>query len=88
MRVLGPASGEQACGEVGVGRMLEPTQIADEIFTTRGGAGPLHGLKVVVTAGPTRETHRSGAIHQQSQLRQDGLCGRQAAREAGAKSCW
>ena len=55
VRMLGPASGEQACGEVGVGRMLEPTQIADEVFTTRGAAGPLHGLKVVVTAGPTRE---------------------------------
>src|SRR6185436_15291463 len=34
---------------------LEPAQIADEVFTTRGGAGALHGLKVVVTAGPTRE---------------------------------
>jgi len=28
VRLLGPASGEQASGEVGVGRMLEPTQIA------------------------------------------------------------
>ncbi len=55
VRVLGPASGEQACGEVGVGRMLEPAQIADELLTVRGGAGVLQGLKVVVTAGPTRE---------------------------------
>jgi phosphopantothenoylcysteine decarboxylase / phosphopantothenate---cysteine ligase len=55
VRVLGPASGEQACGEVGVGRMLEPTEIAEEVLTIRGGSGVLQGLKVVVTAGPTRE---------------------------------
>ncbi|HEX2493015.1 MAG TPA: bifunctional phosphopantothenoylcysteine decarboxylase/phosphopantothenate--cysteine ligase CoaBC [Steroidobacter sp.] len=55
VRVLGPASGEQACGELGVGRMLEPAQIAAELLTPRGGAGVLQGLKVVVTAGPTRE---------------------------------
>ena len=41
--MLGPASGDQACGEVGVGRMLEPREIADAIFTTRGAAGPLQG---------------------------------------------
>src|SRR5690606_36723857 len=55
VRFLGPDSGEQACGEVGVGRMVEPARIAEEIFTVRGGPGVLQGLKVVVTAGPTRE---------------------------------
>src|SRR5690606_26410692 len=49
VRFLGPDSGEQACGEVGVGRMLEPARIAEEIFTVRGGPGVLEGLKVVVT---------------------------------------
>ncbi|NOZ51924.1 MAG: bifunctional phosphopantothenoylcysteine decarboxylase/phosphopantothenate--cysteine ligase CoaBC [Gammaproteobacteria bacterium] len=52
--VLGPASGDQACGDIGPGRMLEPevllTEIA-ELFST----GLLAGLTAVVTAGPTRE---------------------------------
>lgn len=55
IRFFGPASGEQACGDVGVGRMLEPVRIADEIFAVQPAAGVLAGLKVVITAGPTRE---------------------------------
>jgi len=51
---IGPDSGEQACGDVGPGRMSEPADIVNRL--TRGGAdGALEGLKVVVTAGPTRE---------------------------------
>jgi len=52
--LLGPASGDQACGEVGMGRMLEPMQIVDGIsrlFISR----QLEGTSVVVTAGPTWE---------------------------------
>ena len=52
--LLGPAHGELAEGEVGPGRMLEPAQIRDALvahFQT----GPLSGVPVVVTAGPTRE---------------------------------
>ena len=52
--ILGPGEGDQACGEVGPGRMLEPEEIADRIAARfRGGA--LAGLRVLVTAGPTRE---------------------------------
>lgn len=54
VRLLGPAAGEQACGEVGMGRMLEPEQLLQELATLWQ-HGPLSGLKVVVTAGPTRE---------------------------------
>ncbi|MBT8422263.1 MAG: bifunctional phosphopantothenoylcysteine decarboxylase/phosphopantothenate--cysteine ligase CoaBC, partial [Gammaproteobacteria bacterium] len=51
---IGPASGEQACGDVGPGRMVEPADIVNRL--ARGGAdGSLEGLKVVITAGPTRE---------------------------------
>lgn len=52
--ILGPAEGDQACGETGPGRMLEPEDLLREI---RGlsGAGVLSGRKVVVTAGPTWE---------------------------------
>lgn len=55
VRVLGPASGGQACGEVGPGRMLEAVEIADLVEPMLQGEGPLRGRKVVITAGPTRE---------------------------------
>lgn len=84
VRVLGPASGEQACGEVGVGRMLEPTEITAEVFTTRGGAGPLQGLKVVVTAGPTREKIDPVRFISNRSSGKMGYAVAEAAREAGA----
>jgi phosphopantothenoylcysteine decarboxylase/phosphopantothenate--cysteine ligase len=84
VRVLGPASGEQACGEVGVGRMLEPMEITAEIFTTRGGAGPLQGLKVVVTAGPTREKIDPVRFISNRSSGKMGYAVAEAAREAGA----
>ena len=53
-RVFGPASGEQACGDEGPGRLLQPEELlaaASEVF----GSERLAGVKAVVTAGPTRE---------------------------------
>lgn len=52
--VLGPAEGEQACGDSGPGRMLEPDAIATAVHE-RGHPGRLSGLQVLLTAGPTRE---------------------------------
>jgi phosphopantothenoylcysteine decarboxylase / phosphopantothenate---cysteine ligase len=52
--VLGPASGDQACGEIGDGRMLEPEELLDEVvafFRPK----TLAGRQVLVTAGPTFE---------------------------------
>ncbi|TVT55504.1 MAG: bifunctional phosphopantothenoylcysteine decarboxylase/phosphopantothenate--cysteine ligase CoaBC [Azoarcus sp. PHD] len=52
--IIGPAAGEQACGEVGMGRMLEPEEILEAViafFTPKR----LAGRKVVLTAGPTFE---------------------------------
>jgi phosphopantothenoylcysteine decarboxylase/phosphopantothenate--cysteine ligase len=83
IHVLGPAEGEQACGENGPGRMLEPAELleqASKFFQT----GALAGLKVCITAGPTREAidpvryisnHSSGKM---------GYAIAQAAIEAGA----
>jgi len=51
VRLLGPATGEQACGETGPGRMLEPVDILRALTST----GPLAGRRVLVTAGPTQE---------------------------------
>jgi len=54
VQVLGPASGEQACGEQGEGRLLEPADIVNELAHL---AVPkeLTGKRVVITAGPTHE---------------------------------
>jgi len=52
--ILGPASGDQACGEVGMGRMLEAADIAEAVA---GFLAPklLRGTRVLITAGPTFE---------------------------------
>ena len=54
VHLLGPASGEQACGEVGAGRMLEPEEIVEAVI---GFFAPkvLAGRRVLITAGPTFE---------------------------------
>ena len=85
VRFLGPDSGEQACGEVGVGRMVEPARIAEEIFTVRGGPGVLQGLKVVVTAGPTRERIDPVRFISNRSSGKMGYAVAQAARERGAE---
>ena len=54
---VGPNDGEMACGEFGLGRMAEPDEIAEAIEAALAAqmAGPLAGIKALVTAGPTRE---------------------------------
>ena len=53
-QVLGPASGDQACGEVGDGRMLEASELCDEVIASLQ-PKLLAGRRVMVTAGPTFE---------------------------------
>jgi phosphopantothenoylcysteine decarboxylase/phosphopantothenate--cysteine ligase len=81
--ILGPAAGDQACGEVGMGRMLE----AAEIFAAIAGMlGPkaLAGKRVLVTAGPTFEP--IDAVRGITNLSSGkmGFAVAQAAAEAGA----
>jgi phosphopantothenoylcysteine decarboxylase / phosphopantothenate---cysteine ligase len=84
VRILGPGSGNQACGEIGAGRMWEPTQLAESLLAPPVNAGLLAGLSVLITAGPTRErldpvrylTNRSSG--------KMGFAVAAAAREAGA----
>ena len=54
VRQLGPASGDQACGDIGSGRMLEALELREAMVASFVEQG-LRGLKVVVTAGPTYE---------------------------------
>ena len=55
VRIVGPAPGRMASGEVGVGRMVEPDVLVEHLAAALGHDGPLAGRHVVVSAGPTRE---------------------------------
>lgn len=84
IQCFGPAEGSQACGDIGPGRMLEPTELA-QLTAQQFSSGSLSGRSVVITAGPTREAidpvryisnHSSGKM---------GYALAQAAIDAGAK---
>jgi phosphopantothenoylcysteine decarboxylase/phosphopantothenate--cysteine ligase len=55
IRLIGPGVGDQACGEHGPGRLVEPADIVAQVAPLLAPAGPLLGRRVLVTAGPTRE---------------------------------
>jgi len=80
----GPAAGDQACGEVGLGRMLEPAEIAATIeaqFAPRA----LSGKRVLVTAGPTEEPVDPVRVLSNTSSGRMGYAVARAAHEAGAK---
>ena len=52
--IIGPNYGSHACGDIGYGRMTNPEQIIEKI-KSKEKTSELHGLKILVTAGPTRE---------------------------------
>jgi phosphopantothenoylcysteine decarboxylase/phosphopantothenate--cysteine ligase len=54
VKIVGPAEGSQACGDVGFGRMSEPLDIVDFV-SKQFQTGQFAGKKVLITAGPTRE---------------------------------
>jgi len=81
---IGPASGEQACGDIGPGRMSEPMDIVNRL--RRGGeSGPLEGLKVVITAGPTREPIDPVRFVSNRSSGKMGFAVARAAADAGAR---
>jgi phosphopantothenoylcysteine decarboxylase/phosphopantothenate--cysteine ligase len=84
--ILGPAAGEQACGETGPGRMVEPHEIVDALFAVaaRPAGGALQGRKVVVTAGPTRERIDPVRFITNRSSGKMGFAVAEAARDAGA----
>jgi len=83
IHVWGPGEGDQACGEVGAGRMLEPTQLASYVSNS---IAPRDRWQANVCCSPPghARAYRPGAFHQQSQLGKDGFAVAAAAREAGA----
>jgi phosphopantothenoylcysteine decarboxylase / phosphopantothenate---cysteine ligase len=85
VHVLGPGEGDQACGEVGEGRMLEPLDLAERLGGLLGGTGALSGRRVLVTAGPTRERIDPVRFISNRSSGKMGFAVAQAAREAGAE---
>jgi phosphopantothenoylcysteine decarboxylase/phosphopantothenate--cysteine ligase len=85
VRLLGPAVGDQACGEYGPGRMLEPTELADLIEPLIPSDGPLRGRRVLITAGPTRESIDPVRFVSNRSSGKMGYAVAQAMRAAGAE---
>lgn len=82
----GPARGEQACGEVGAGRMLEPAQLLAEV-QRQFADGPLAGRRVLITAGPTREDLDPVRFVSNRSSGRMGFALALAAQRAGAEVC-
>jgi phosphopantothenoylcysteine decarboxylase/phosphopantothenate--cysteine ligase len=83
--ILGPAEGDQACGETGPGRMLEPAELVEAILgAVTAPSGSLAGRKVVVTAGPTRERIDPVRFITNRSSGKMGYAVAEAARDAGA----
>jgi phosphopantothenoylcysteine decarboxylase/phosphopantothenate--cysteine ligase len=82
--LAGPAAGDQACGEVGMGRMLEPAAIFAQIDAFFG-PKRLEGKRVLVTAGPTEEPVDPVRVLTNSSSGKMGYAVARAAREAGAE---
>jgi phosphopantothenoylcysteine decarboxylase/phosphopantothenate--cysteine ligase len=84
--IVGPAEGEQACGETGAGRMVEPADILSALSPREPLEGrALAGRKVLVTAGPTRERIDPVRFITNRSSGKMGYAVAEAARDAGAE---
>lgn len=84
MQIFGPTEGSQACGDAGMGRMIEPAEIVEKLsalFAT----GALAGLQVLVTAGPTHEAIDPVRFMTNGSSGKMGYALAEAAQAAGAK---
>jgi phosphopantothenoylcysteine decarboxylase/phosphopantothenate--cysteine ligase len=84
VRILGPAVGSQACGETGMGRMLEPEQLLEELVAAFQ-PKVLAGRRVLITAGPTYEAIDPVRGITNLSSGKMGYAIARAAREAGAE---
>ena len=85
IEVIGPAEGDQACGETGPGRMVEPDVLAAAVIDRAARSGALAGRKVIVTAGPTRECIDPVRFITNRSSGKMGFAVAEAARDAGAE---
>lgn len=84
VKILGPASGEQACGEIGMGRMLEVNELLQTVQGCLLGNQLLAGKKILITAGPTYEAIDAVRGITNKSSGKMGYAVAQAAVEAGA----
>ena len=84
IKIVGPASGEQACGEIGMGRMLEADELAEAVRMVFQTAPLLQGKNVLLTAGPTFEAIDAVRGISNRSSGKMGYAIAQAAAEAGA----
>jgi phosphopantothenoylcysteine decarboxylase/phosphopantothenate--cysteine ligase len=84
IEILGPAAGDQACGETGDGRMLEPHEILADLIAFFQ-PKPLAGKHVLLTAGPTVEPIDPVRVISNRSSGKTGYAIARAAREAGAR---
>jgi len=82
--LFGPAAGDQACGEVGFGRMLEPEQLLEEVIAAFQ-PKVLAGKRILITAGPTFEPIDPVRGITNLSSGKMGYAVARAAREAGAE---
>ncbi|NVM75377.1 phosphopantothenoylcysteine decarboxylase/phosphopantothenate--cysteine ligase [Duganella sp. SG902] len=82
--LFGPAAGDQACGEVGLGRMLEPEQLLEEVIASFQ-PKVLAGKRIMITAGPTFEPIDPVRGITNLSSGKMGYAVARAAREAGAE---
>lgn len=85
VKIIGPASGEQACGEIGMGRMLEAYELVQAVSAAFQTDNLLQGKNVLVTAGPTFEAIDAVRGITNNSSGKMGYAVAQAAVEAGAK---
>lgn len=86
VRLIGPAVGDQACGETGPGRMVEPDDIVTAVMSpTAVPDAPLAGRTVMITAGPTREPIDPVRFISNRSSGKMGYALAAAARDAGAQ---
>lgn len=83
VQVCGPAEGEQACGDMGPGRMLEPRDLVQALSSSFSN-GLLAGLNILISAGPTREAVDPVRFLSNRSSGKMGYAIARAAREAGA----
>ncbi len=83
--ILGPAEGRMASGLSGRGRMLEPADLLAHVRLALAKDGPLAGMKVVVSTGPTREPMDPVRFISNRSTGKQGLAVAQAALDAGAQ---
>lgn len=83
--LVGPTEGRMASGLSGMGRMVEPPALLGEVRHLLGANGPLHGRRVIVSTGPTREPVDPVRFISNRSSGKQGIAVAQAALDAGAR---